>query len=109
MDITTHIKVACTGKDALEMIQEQWQFTGPYIQRDNRKLILLDINMPGMDGFEFLEISSELNLPNTYVAVLSSSSLEADRTKASQYHVIDYIEKPLTRTKLEELFVKIHE
>lgn len=107
LNITSHIRVANTGKEALQLIQEQWQDDHEHVQENDRKLILLDINMPGMDGFEFLEVSKELDLHNTYVAMLSSSPLEADRTKASRYQVIDYIEKPLTRTKLQELFEKI--
>lgn len=106
--ITNQIKVASTGKDALEHIRKQWQTDGSSSDEEHdRKLILLDINMPGMDGFEFLEVSQRLDLHNTFVAVLSSSPLEADRTKAARYQVIDYIEKPLTRSKLEELLDKI--
>lgn len=107
LNITGQITVANTGKDALKLIQEQWQSDDLHVQENDRKLILLDINMPGMDGFEFLEVSKDLDLPNTYVAMLSSSPLETDRTKASRYQVIDYIEKPLTQMKLEELFRKI--
>ncbi len=76
-----------------------------------RILILLDINMPIVDGWGFLDILSKENLPNLgerlKIYMLSSSVDTADKIKA--YHnelVSGYLEKPLTARDFEDLFFK---
>ncbi|GAA5033372.1 response regulator [Marivirga lumbricoides] len=67
--------------------------------------IFLDLNMPIMDGWEFLDaIKNKEISDNIMVVVLTSSINEVDRRKAKKYHqVIDYMEKPLNGRKLESL------
>lgn len=74
----------------------------------NRSLpdvIFLDINMPVMDGWDFLEEFEALSgTENVIIYVLSSSVDPADAERARSYpHVKDYITKPLNREKLKEL------
>jgi len=63
-------------------------------------IILLDINMPGMDGFDFLRAFEQLpeeRRRGTSVVMLSSSSLDSDRDRAlSHASVKDYVVKPLS-------------
>ncbi|GAB4125710.1 MAG: response regulator [Raineya sp.] len=64
-------------------------------------IILLDINMPEMDGWEFLEIYLKNNPHKAHIFVLSSSINQSDFDKAKQYpEVIDYIVKPFSKDKL---------
>jgi CheY-like chemotaxis protein len=84
------------------------QNNGAYFQPD---LILLDINMPGLDGFEFLDLYQ--NLPatfreNTLLVVLSTSAHPADREKAESYQV-PFLTKPLTPEKLKTVLSQYFE
>ncbi len=68
-------------------------------------LVLLDLNMPVMNGFEVLEhYSKSIHLGNTSFAIVSSSTDEADKARTTRYDdVIDYVLKPLTRDKIQDL------
>lgn len=67
-------------------------------------VILLDINMPRMNGFEFLDAASaELGekFVNVVVFMLTSSLAARDMERAKQYSVVrDYFSKPLTVDQL---------
>jgi CheY-like chemotaxis protein len=74
-------------------------------------LILLDINMPVMDGWEFLDEYSEKISPKlnkrVVVTMLSSSLYQKDIDKAYSYpQVNDYVSKPLTCETLKALLGK---
>lgn len=73
------------------------------LRNHSPNIILLDINMPKMDGFELLCHLKENNLcPNTKVFVLTSSNRESDSKKAQEFEqVIGYIEKPLDAEKID--------
>ncbi len=74
-------------------------------------LILLDLNMPVMDGWNFLEDYIRKyaeRLPQTRIAILSSTVNPEDFIRAQRYPiVIDFINKPLTIEFVEEF--KNHE
>ncbi len=92
------IFVAKDGVEALQMISEDDGHDGlepPF-------LIILDLNMPRMNGFEFLEELRAHNAVNrTPVFVMTTSASENDRNKAYDYQVAGYI---LKRRYGEELF-----
>lgn len=73
-------------------------------------LILLDLNMPGMDGFEFLENFQKLSFSGkeaVKVVVLTSSTNASDIHRAAQYSVAGYINKPLTQERFNEVLSNI--
>ncbi len=73
-------------------------------------VILLDINMPRMDGFEFLEAlaDSSVDIQSTVVVMLTTSSDTKDRNRASQFkHVKGYLTKPLSKESLEDMLESI--
>ena len=68
--------------------------------RNVDELILLDINMPKMNGLEFLkEIRSDESLHNLSVFVMTTSNSDSDKIEAYQYNVAGYIVKPLSPEK----------
>lgn len=86
------------AKEALESIKTA---TNPPL------LIFLDINMPVMNGWEFLDEFNKLNT-NVAVVIVSSSINREDTVKASQYPVItDYLVKPVTKESFERILKKI--
>lgn len=84
------------GEEALEVLQELDEYP---------ELILLDINMPRMNGLEFLEVFSEHNKKEIPVVVmLTSSDQEQDKQQAQAYKCVkDYFLKPITKDKVEQL------
>ena len=80
-----------------------------YLGKDNElpEIIFLDLNMPVMDGFEFLE--RFVTLPEgvtkyCQVVVLTSSSSSSDRDRALRFsNVIDFVSKPLGAHSLEKV------
>ena len=75
------------------------------LENDNHFLILLDINMPKMNGWEFLEKLEKSSIQGRVMVVMVTSSVDArDRQKAREYkNVIDFIEKPITTKSCEKL------
>ncbi|WP_121666897.1 response regulator [Mesonia aquimarina] len=72
-------------------------------------IILLDLNMPNMDGWQFIQEYKKLEKTcgekhKIYIATSSISSL--DKEKAKQFKEIDgYLTKPITKNKLLEILV----
>ena len=88
MNVAKEIEVAENCLRALELLKNS----------NCADVILLDIKMPGIDGFDFLERLKGLDLKKKVKVFMLTSSLRAeDKLKAFSFRaVIDYFEKPLT-------------
>lgn len=96
-----HIITASNGLEAINELQARVAN-----QESMPELIFLDIKMPVMDGFEFLEEisrSAVLNFDQTKVYIYSSSFHPKDRERASHYPISGFITKPLTQEILTEI------
>lgn len=75
--------------------------------REDIDAIFLDINMPGMGGFEFLAaVNTKLSteLAKTVIVMLATSIEPKDIERARNFDIVsDYLEKPLTREKLQHV------
>jgi CheY-like chemotaxis protein len=94
--------------------EEALQYFNSIINKEENKLpdlIFLDLNMPVMDGWEFLDLFStnkysEVN--STKIVVLSSTIDPEDLQKSKKYPmVIDFLSKPITTNMLNYLEAKI--
>lgn len=73
-------------------------------------LILLDINMPGLGGFGFLERHKNESInPETPVIILTSSNHDKDFSQASSYECVKgYLEKPLQKQSIEDVITRLN-
>ena len=72
-------------------------------------LVFVDLKMPGISGFEFLELYNALPQPvqdKTVMAVLTTSMHGADTARVAKYPNVEYLTKPLTEEKMTKLLEK---
>lgn len=94
--ITNPLQIARNGEDALAMLQD------PGNKRPG--IILLDLNMPRMNGVEFLRaVKSDAELRRMPVVVLTSSREEQDRVESFNLGVAGYMIKPVDYRQFVEV------
>ncbi|MDB4951470.1 MAG: response regulator receiver protein [Gemmatimonadetes bacterium] len=101
-NICNPLWVAANGEEALAALR------GSGIPRD-RRLVLLDLNMPRMNGIEFLrELRADPELGLTPVVVLTTSDDDRDRVDAYHLNVAGYILKPVTFVSFVEAMATLN-
>jgi CheY-like chemotaxis protein len=94
--------VAGSGVEALEMLRQ-----GEVPK--NRRLVLLDLNMPRMNGIEFLrEVRQDPELCATPVVVFTTSNDDRDKIEAYNLNVAGYLVKPVTFGNFCEVMVALN-
>jgi CheY-like chemotaxis protein len=90
--IINHLHVVGDGEEAMAFLRRQ----GKYVQATRPDVILLDLNLPKMDGRGVLaEVKADAELRRIPVVVLTSSSAEQDILKSYDLHANCYITKPV--------------
>lgn len=88
---TCHIWVANDGMEALDFLHKR----GKFIDAPMPQLILLDLNMPRMDGKQFLEVvKAEAELKAIPIVMLTSSQSPSDIKACYERHASCYVVKP---------------
>lgn len=96
------LNVVKTGIEALKYLQKE----GPYSNVARPNVVLLDLNLPELSGFEVLkEIKNSENLKDIPVVILSTSSLERDIEKCYKLCANCYIKKSVN---LDDFFEAIN-
>lgn len=95
------VLTARNGQEALELVKEQG------LRPDGcPTLIFLDINMPVMNGFEFLEAYQALDddLKQSVIIVMLTTSLSTrDTDRVQDFGIADFLNKPLSKDKLRKV------
>jgi CheY-like chemotaxis protein len=95
--ISNDVRFVEDGEQLLDYLYQRGQFAGEMGKAPRPGLILLDLNMPRMDGREALrKIKGDPTLQDIPVVVLSTSGLDADIVRSYQLGVNSFITKPVT-------------
>ena len=101
-NITNKVFVATNGVEALELLRRD-------AIPPQRRLILLDLDMPRMNGIEFLrELRKDPALAALTVVVLTTSNEDRDRVNAYQLNVAGYLLKPVTFSDFAEVMATLN-
>ena len=91
---------APNGKVALEMLRRE----GEHADAERPDVILLDLRMPVMDGYEVLDaIKNDPDLATIPVVIMTTSSDENDRRRAYEMRANSYVVKPIDFSQFRSL------
>ena len=100
--ITNPLYVAANGLEALNMLR------GGQVPA-SRRIVLLDLNMPKMNGIDFLrELRRDTKLRSIPVVVLTTSNAEKDKVEAFDLNVAGYLVKPVTFPSFVDLMAALN-
>jgi len=95
--ISNDVHFAVDGVDLLDYVHQRGAYAGETGKAPRPGLILLDLNMPKMDGRDALrEIKQDPSLSDIPVVVLTESTLEEDVIRSYKVGVNAFIKKPVT-------------
>ena len=104
LDLANEISFASNGKQALEILE---LYKSGKMQMPD--IIFLDLDMPIMNGYEFLEAFAAIDLPNKNaitIVVLTSSADPRDLVRTKELGIKYYYNKPWSRDEIKNLIVQ---
>ncbi len=99
LNVSDHIFVAENGEQALDIIENT---VGP----NEPALILLDVNMPGLNGIQFLEAYRKLlkSQHSATVIIMLTTTMDArDLARLDELNIAGLVSKPLTQEKIDSI------
>jgi len=100
------LDVVMDGVEAIDYLYKN----EPYSDKKSPDLILLDLNLPKMDGREVLEkVKNDDNLRRIPIIVLTTSDADQDILKSYNLHVNCYLNKPVDFDKFFDIIQKIED
>jgi CheY-like chemotaxis protein len=101
--VCNDIRLATDGESALDFLYQRNEFADAG-KNPLPNLILLDLRLPKIDGFEVLrQIKSSNKLRLIPVVILTSSEAEKDLALAYEYHANSYLVKPVDFFKFNQM------
>ncbi|MDQ2941311.1 MAG: response regulator [Chloroflexota bacterium] len=103
---SVHLYVASDGVEAMAFLRQE----GAHIDAPRPNFILLDLNLPRMDGRQvLLEIKEDDGLRTIPVIILTTSDADADVLQSYELNANAYLRKPVTLEAFESLVRSINE
>jgi chemotaxis family two-component system response regulator Rcp1 len=100
------LHLAANGVEAMAFLRRQ----GAYVLAPRPVLILLDLNLPKMDGREVLaEVKGDIDLKTIPIVILTTSDTESDITRSYQLQANCYLTKPVRLEEFENLVRSIND
>ncbi len=104
--IANELYIVSSGEEALDFLYQR----GEYSDKPRPDLILLDLNMPGMGGKEFLRrIKADESLQTIPVVILTTSDAEEDIIESYHLHASGYVKKPVNIEDFKRVMDEIGE
>lgn len=103
MGVAKQIHIALNGKEALDLFNKY--HTGSLPLPD---LILLDLKMPVMDGFQFIELFNKLDIPDkekVKIIIVTTSVDPNDVMRAKELGIEHFLSKPITEKDIKTFFL----
>lgn len=105
--LANDLHIVSGGEEGIDFLRGRGDYSGRAAQPD---LILLDLNMPGMGGKEFLRrIKDDEGLKQIPVVILTTSDSERDIIESYKLQASGYVSKPVTLDEFKEVMRKIKE
>jgi CheY-like chemotaxis protein len=101
LGLANEVHFALNGKQALELLEK---YRDGEIGRPD--IIFLDLNMPIMNGYQFIEAFTNMDLPDKHkitIVVLSSSADPNDVSRTRELGIRYYFNKPLSKEEIRKL------
>jgi CheY-like chemotaxis protein len=106
-NVLDELYVVSSGEEAMDLLYHRGDHVNGTAQPD---LILLDLNMPGMGGKEFLrQVKGDEGLKQVPVVILTTSNSERDILDSYKLQAAGYIHKPGSLEQLKEVMQKIEQ
>jgi chemotaxis family two-component system response regulator Rcp1 len=103
---SVRLHLAANGVEAMAFLRHQ----GPNTLAPRPVLILLDLNLPKMDGREVLaEVKGDIDLKTIPIVILTTSDAESDITRSYQLHANCYLTKPVRLEEFENLVRSVND
>jgi chemotaxis family two-component system response regulator Rcp1 len=103
---SVRLHLAADGVEAMAFLRRE----GPYALAPRPVLILMDLNLPRMDGREVLaEVKGDIDLKTIPIVILTTSDSESDITRSYQLQANCYLTKPVRLEEFESLVRSVND
>ena len=103
---SVRLHLAANGVEAMAFLRRE----GPHALAPRPVLILLDLNLPKMDGREVLvEVKGDIDLKTIPIVILTTSDTESDITRSYQLQANCYLTKPVRLEEFENLVKSVND